>query len=83
MNGKMLERHIKTLEKSIEKDKKKIADYLARGNQEVARIHAETSIKKNSDILSYTKLAANIESMASYVQMAMDTNKVRYLSLKS
>ena len=42
---------------------------------DIAKIHAENAIRKKKEIALFTKLASNIDSVASYVQTAIATRK--------
>lgn len=72
-------RQVKQKEKEIKMEKKKVEMAFAKGNEQVARIHAENAIRKNNEISQIIKLASNIDSLASYVFTAMNTRKVIFL----
>lgn len=74
--AKQLERQSKkcTKEEGVEKEKLKKA--LSQKNTEGARIYAANAIRKKNESLSFLKLAARIDGVASRVQTAVTMRKV-------
>jgi len=49
---------------------------IAKGNMEVARIHAENAIRQKNQSLNYLRMSARVDAVASRVQTAVTTRKV-------
>jgi len=61
--------------KKAEKDEKavrtKVKKAIEAGNKDVARIHAETAIRKKTESANYLRMSSRMDSVASRIQSAM------------
>jgi len=73
---KELERNSKRCDKEEKAEKLKCKKAIAKGNTEVARIHAENAIRQKNQSLNYLKMSARVDAVASRVQTAVTTRKV-------
>ncbi len=73
---KELERNAKRAEKEEKTEKLKCKKAIAKGNMEVARIHAENAIRQKNQSLNYLRMGARVDAVASRVQSAVTTRKV-------
>jgi charged multivesicular body protein 1 len=73
---KELERNAKKAEKEEKTEKLKCKKAIAKGNMEVARIHAENAIRQKNQSLNYLRMSARVDAVASRVQTAATTRKV-------
>jgi len=73
---KELERSSKKCEKEEKAEKLKCKKAIAKGNMEVARIHAENAIRQKSQGLNYLRMSARVDAVVSRVQTALTTRKV-------
>jgi len=73
---KELERSSKKSEKEEKIEKLKAKRYIKKGNVEIARIHAENSIRQRIQAVNYLKMSARVDAVASRVQTALTTKKV-------
>jgi len=60
-------------------EKLKCKKAIAKGNMEVARIHAENAIRQKNQSLNYLRMSARVDAVVSRVQTACTTRKVRFL----
>jgi len=73
---KELERNAKKAEKEEKAEKLKCKKAIAKGNMEVARIHAENAIRQKNQSLNYLRMSARVDAVVSRVQTAVTTRKV-------
>ncbi|CAL8119061.1 unnamed protein product [Orchesella dallaii] len=73
---KELERNAKRSEKEEKAEKLKCKKAIAKGNMEVARIHAENAIRQKNQSLNYLRMSARVDAVVSRVQTAVSTRKV-------
>jgi len=73
---KELERNVKRAEKEEKAEKLKCKKAIAKGNMEVARIHAENAIRQKNQSLNYLRMSARVDAVVSRVQSAVTTRKV-------
>jgi len=73
---KELERSAKRAEKEEKAEKLKCKKAIAKGNMEVARIHAENAIRQKNQSLNYLRMGARVDAVVSRVQSAVTTRKV-------
>jgi len=73
---KELERNAKKAEKEEKIEKLKCKKAIAKGNMEVARIHAENAIRQKNQSLNYLRMSARVDAVVSRVQTAVTTRKV-------
>jgi charged multivesicular body protein 1 len=73
---KDLEREAKKAEKNEKLEIAKMKKAIQKGNQEVARVHAENAIRQKNQSLNYLKMSARVDAVASRVQSALTTRKV-------
>jgi len=73
---KELERNAKKAEKEEKAEKLKCKKAIAKGNMEVARIHAENAIRQKNQSLNYLRMSARVDAVVSRVQSAVTTRKV-------
>ncbi|ODN04597.1 Charged multivesicular body protein 1b [Orchesella cincta] len=73
---KELERNAKRSEKEEKAEKLKCKKAIAKGNMEVARIHAENAIRQKNQSLNYLRMSARVDAVVSRVQTAVTTRKV-------
>ncbi|KAE8744035.1 hypothetical protein FOCC_FOCC009319 [Frankliniella occidentalis] len=73
---KELERNSKKCEKEEAKEKAKMKKAIQKGNNEVARIHAENAIRQKNQSVNYLRMSARVDAVASRVQTAVTTSKV-------
>jgi len=73
---KELERNSKRCDKEEKAEKLKCKKAIAKGNMEVARIHAENAIRQKNQSLNYLRMSARVDAVASRVQTAVTTRKV-------
>jgi len=73
---KELERNAKRAEKEEKAEKLKCKKAIAKGNMEVARIHAENAIRQKNQSLNYLRMGARVDAVVSRVQSAVTTRKV-------
>jgi charged multivesicular body protein 1 len=66
--SKQVGRHAAKSEKQVLVEQRKSKDALAKGNIDVARIHAESAIRNKNQALHFYRLQAQIEGVASKVQ---------------
>lgn len=66
--SKQVGRHAIKSEKQVAVEERKARDALAKGNVDVARIHAESAIRNKTQSLQFYRLQAQIEGVASKVQ---------------
>jgi len=71
-----LERNAKRAEKEEKAEKLKCKKAIAKGNMEVARIHAENAIRQKNQSLNYLRMGARVDAVVSRVQSAVTTRKV-------
>jgi charged multivesicular body protein 1 len=71
---KQLERASKKAAKESEKKKKKVLEYIRKGNAEVARLYANDSIRKKNESLSFLRLASRLEGVRSRLE-TLQANK--------
>lgn len=74
--AKDLERQAKKCEKSEKTEKTAIKKAIEKGNTEGAKIHAENAIRNKTNALSYRRMSARIDAVASRVQTAVTTKNV-------
>ncbi|XP_060062698.1 charged multivesicular body protein 1a-like [Ylistrum balloti] len=70
-NTKQMERFAKKAEKEHVKEKAKVKKAIAQKNIEAAKIYAENAIRKRNEGLSYLRMAARLDGVASRVQTAV------------
>lgn len=75
---KELERNAKRCDKEEKAEKLKCKKAIAKGNMEVARIHAENAIRQKNQSLNYLRMSARVDAVASRVQTAVTTRKVMF-----
>jgi len=73
---KDLERNSKKCEKEEKAEKLKCKKAIAKGNMDVARIHAENAIRQKNQSLNYLRMSARVDAVVSRVQTAVTTRKV-------
>jgi len=73
---KELERNAKRADKEEKVEKLKCKKAIAKGNMDVARIHAENAIRQKNQSLNYLRMAARVDAVVSRVQTAVTTRKV-------
>jgi len=73
---KELERSSKKSEKEEKAEKLKCKKAIAKGQMEVARIHAENAIRQKNQSINYLRMAARVDAVVSRVQSALTTRKV-------
>lgn len=73
---KDLERESKKAEKNEKLEIAKMKKAIQKGNQEVARVHAENAIRQKNQSLNYLKMSARVDAVSSRVQSALTTRKV-------
>ncbi|KAG8237561.1 hypothetical protein J437_LFUL003283 [Ladona fulva] len=78
---KELERNSKKCEKEERVEKAKCKKAIQKGNMEGARIHAENAIRQKNQALNYLRMSARVDAVASRVQTALTTRKVRPFSV--
>lgn len=66
--SKQVARYASKSEKAVGVEERKAKDALAKGNVDVARIHAESAIRNKTQSLQFYRLQAQIEGVASKVQ---------------
>jgi len=74
--AKDLERNAKKAEKTEKEEKLKLKKAIQKGNMEVAKIHAENSIRQKNQSLNYRRMSARIDAVAARVQTAVTTKQV-------
>ncbi|PRT53932.1 Vacuolar protein-sorting-associated protein 46 [Wickerhamiella sorbophila] len=74
--AKTLRRQSVKAGKEIESEKKKIKKAIQEGNDDIARIHAQSATRKQSERLNLLKLASRVEAVASRVQTAVTMRQV-------
>merc|ERR1712168_376953 len=74
--AKNLERSAKKCEKEEKTEKAAIKKAIEKGNTEGAKIHAENAIRNKNNALSYRRMSARIDAVASRVQTAVTTKQV-------
>jgi len=74
--AKDLVRQSKKCEKEERIEKEKVKKAIAKGNMEVAKVHAENAIRNKSQSLNYLRMSARIDAVASRIQMAVGQRKV-------
>jgi len=74
---KDLERSSKKAEKDEKMEIAKTKKAIQKGNAEVARIHAENAIRQKNQSINYLRMSARVDAVASRVQTALTTRKVR------
>jgi len=70
-NAKQMERLSKKAEKEQKVQQGKIKKALQAGNQDIARVYAENAIRKQSEALSYLKMASKLDAVQSRMQGAV------------
>ncbi|XP_008325766.1 charged multivesicular body protein 1b-like [Cynoglossus semilaevis] len=73
---KELERNSKRCDKDERSEKNKVKQAIQKGNMEAARIHAENSIRQKHQSLSFLRMSARVDAVASRVQSAITMNQV-------
>mmetsp|Transcript_15297 Transcript_15297/g.21407 ORF Transcript_15297/g.21407 Transcript_15297/m.21407 type:complete len:206 (+) Transcript_15297:116-733(+) len=76
MAAKGMERQSRTAEKNEKKHKDMIKKCLQKGNQEGAKIHAESAIREKNQQLHYLKLAARLQGVCSRIETAVAMQNV-------
>eukprot|EP00180_Rhodochaete_pulchella_P001824 Plantae.Rhodophyta-Rhodochaete_pulchella.ctg274.p2 GENE.Plantae.Rhodophyta-Rhodochaete_pulchella.ctg274~~Plantae.Rhodophyta-Rhodochaete_pulchella.ctg274.p2 ORF type:complete len:224 (-),score=50.65 Plantae.Rhodophyta-Rhodochaete_pulchella.ctg274:1158-1829(-) len=66
--AKQLGRLSKKSEAAVEKEKRLCRDSIQKGNQDGARIHAENAIRNRSQAVSYLRLQARLDAVASKLE---------------
>ena len=74
--SKQLSKSAKKEEKAAEKEKAKVAQAMAKGSPEAARIYAENAIRKKNEYLNLLRLSARLDAAASRVQTAVQMKQV-------
>ncbi|XP_063059961.1 charged multivesicular body protein 1b-like [Engraulis encrasicolus] len=74
--AKDLQRNSKKCDKEEKVEKSKVKKAIAKGNMEVARIHAENAIRQKNQSINYLRMSARVDAVASRVQTAVTMNKV-------
>ncbi|XP_041352191.1 charged multivesicular body protein 1b-2-like [Gigantopelta aegis] len=74
--AKDLERNAVKSEKSEKTEKVKLKKAIQKGNTEGAKIHAENAIRQKNQALTYRRMSARIDAVASRVQTALTTKQV-------
>jgi len=69
--AKSLRRQSVKASKEVEVEKKKIKKAMMDGNQEIARLHAQSATRKHTEQLNLLKLASRVDAVASRVQTAV------------
>lgn len=69
--AKTLRRQSVKAGKEVENEKKKIKKAMLGGNEEIARLHAQTATRKHSEQLNLLRLASRVDAVASRVQTAV------------
>lgn len=69
--AKTLRRQSTKAGKEVELEKKKIKKAMLSGNDEIARLHAQTATRKHSEQLNLLRLASRVDAVASRVQTAV------------
>lgn len=75
-----MERNSKKCEKEEKAERAKTKKAIQKGNTEVARIHAENAIRQKNQAVNYLRMSARVDAVASRVQTALTTRKVRIYS---
>ncbi|KAL0234318.1 hypothetical protein PCE1_001354 [Barthelona sp. PCE] len=74
--SKQLLRSSKKAEKAAKAERKKVLKATERGNADVARIHAENSIRKKNESVQLLTLASRIDAVQSRLEYAHRTNQM-------
>lgn len=74
--AKTLRRQSVKAGKEVEAEKKKIMKAIQAGQDDIARIHAQSATRKQSERLNLLKLASRVEAVASRVQTAVTMRQV-------
>lgn len=74
--AKQLHRQATRSNKEIEAEKKKTRKAIVAGNEDIARLHAQSAIRKQTERLNLLKLASRVEAVASRVQTAATMRQV-------
>ena len=74
--AKDLERNAKKCDKAEKEEKRKLKVAISNGLMEGARIHAENAIRQKNQALSYRRMSARIDAVASRVQTAITMKSV-------
>lgn len=69
--AKTLRRQSLKAGKEMETEKKKIKKAMTDGNEEIARLHAQSATRKRTEQLNLLKLASRVDAVASRVQTAV------------
>lgn len=69
--AKQLKRQSTKTSREIDIEKKKVKKAIVDGHEDIARIHAQTVIRKQNERLNLLRLASRVESVASRVQTAV------------
>jgi len=70
-NAKQMERLSKKAEKEQKLQQGKVKKALQAGNQDIARVYAENAIRKQSEALSYLRMASKLDAVQSRMQGAV------------
>eukprot|EP01135_Chromosphaera_perkinsii_P012042 Nk52_evm5s2578 gene=Nk52_evmTU5s2578 len=74
--AKSLLRESKKAEKAEKSEKLKVKKAIAKGDQEVARIHAENAIRQKNNAVNFLRMSARIDAVAARVQTAVTMKQV-------
>ncbi|CAN0282925.1 unnamed protein product [Lampetra fluviatilis] len=74
--AKELTRSSKKCDKEEKTEKAKVKRAIAKGNMEVARIHAENAIRQKNQSLNYLRMSARVDAVSARVQTAVTMGKV-------
>eukprot|EP00056_Hartaetosiga_gracilis_P013800 m.232087 g.232087 ORF g.232087 m.232087 type:complete len:210 (-) comp13901_c1_seq1:2332-2961(-) len=61
-----------------EKEKKLLKKHLEQGDKEIARIHAENSIRKKTESVNFLRMAGRMDATISRIQTAQQMNQVSH-----
>jgi len=75
-SSKQLAKLSKKAEKDQKKEEAKVRKAIASKNVELARIHAETAIRKKNESLNYLRLSSKVDGVRSRVQTAITMKSV-------
>eukprot|EP01127_Copromyxa_protea_P015441 TRINITY_DN4440_c0_g1_i1.p1 TRINITY_DN4440_c0_g1~~TRINITY_DN4440_c0_g1_i1.p1 ORF type:complete len:209 (-),score=54.83 TRINITY_DN4440_c0_g1_i1:53-649(-) len=76
LTSKMLERSAKKAEKEGVAKKKKVAEYVKKGELEMARVYAQDAIRKKNEALNFLRLAARVDGAKSRLETMQANQKL-------
>jgi charged multivesicular body protein 1 len=74
--GKQFSKSSKTSERDAERDVERCKQAMQKGNLEVAKIYAQSSIRKKNESVNFVKLSARMEAVASRLDTAVKMKMV-------